>query len=679
MASPTIGDVEAQLEAFSQTFPIHQVSESQGIHVPVSLSWAIDSGEVNPNTRIDSDTDPVASQAVDPPTQAAATFIDGSDPLFSMYNETTAEHDREVAENWRSDADSTIIVSLQNGLFSVTVAILLVVSTLNDTAFYLSQTYQLQLSASLNATYVQPSSSAYPLADWTYTSWSLSLIISLICTVAATLLRQWARRYLQMTQEPRGARNRARVCELVAQGVEMEQLRRIPSVLLGLFHVSVGLVLSGFLTLYLSSDMVDFWITLVVTVVGAGLYFLISVSPLRPNFLISHTPFSSLVWFYWSRLVWLTYKILYNSSIRLPFIGYPTERHLWELARARFSWTLRDTKVATEDLARKRSSALDISVVSRVFSSLDGHEDMEQFLSTIPGFYNSDEVNKDSSALEGLNDKTLAPAIVSFMVHSLSSDLLTQPKKHQRITICLQAMNADVFLLQCTFGQILQTLHSDIFRCIDIVTFALEHLRRDDSDPWVKDFAECIVAIAINRMPLDDGSWIDLAERYLRPSHTQYLREGDDLRLCNVIYLIRQLKDSRLENSNQFKQGGVWRNVLVEALKLEIVHTANDLQLEFCTLLNELDFMALGELQPPGMAQWNAGIVLSCIRTAFVPLREGTATLSTGGQGLVLQWFASHPRNDQWEVVRAEHEVVQEVVALPPLPLEQPPRYADTP
>ncbi len=84
--------------------------------------------EVNPNMRkaffagtwpetclrmgvgIDSDPDGVSSQTVDPSAQAAAAFIDGSNLLFSMYNETTAEHDRKVAENWRSDADSAVIV-----------------------------------------------------------------------------------------------------------------------------------------------------------------------------------------------------------------------------------------------------------------------------------------------------------------------------------------------------------------------------------------------------------------------------------------------------------------------------------------------------------------------------------------------------------------------------------------
>jgi hypothetical protein len=519
------------------------------------------------------------------------------------------------------------------------VAILLGLSYQDASVFYLSRIYQLQLLAVQNGTSTPPPSQfpdppIFSFSVWTSIAWSLSLIISLVCTVIATLLRQWARRHVQITQEPRGARSRARVCELVAQGAEMPQLRRISSVLLGLFHLSVGLFLSGFVSSI--NDNVVFLVTLAVTSICIALYYFVSVVPLSPHFHISHTPFSSLAWFCWSRFVWLTYTLLYNSSLRLPFIRYRTQQHLWELARARLSWTLRDSKVTIEDLARKRSSSLDISAVSRVFDSLDGHEDMEQFLSAIPGFYNSSEVNKDSSVLEGLSDRILAPAIVSFLDRSLSSNLLAKPKMQRRITICLQAMNTDLLLLQCTFGKSLQTLNSDIFRCVDFVGLALEYLRKDDSDPWVNDLAQCILAVAINRIPLDDGTWIDIVDRYLKPQHAQYLREGHNLRLCNLIYLIRQLKISRLQSSNQFKQGGVWGNVLVEALKFEIRSTAYDLQLELRAILDELRSMAPGGVQPSEMAQSNAGLVLSCIPTAFVPLHEATAAPSTGSPAYMM-------------------------------------------
>ncbi|KAH9011652.1 hypothetical protein EDB85DRAFT_1101812 [Lactarius pseudohatsudake] len=586
---------------------------------------------VNLNTDTVSDPDGVSSQTVESSAQVAATIMDGSNPLFSMYNETTAEHDRKMAENWRSDADNAVIV---NGLFSVMVAILLRGSyqdlRLNSqevSAFYLSQIYQLSAGQNTPLPFRVPDPSTFsptPSSVRSSALWSLSLVISLACMVIATLLRQWARQYLHITQELCGPRNRARVRELIVRGVEMEQLRRMSSVLPGLFHLSVLLFLSGLIHSSNNSG-VDLAI-LLIALICIALYCFASVISLSPFGNIFYTPLSSFAWFSWSRVVWLTSTLLYKFSIRLPFIGYRTQLHFWELSRAYLSWTLRDTVVSMEDLARKRSSSLDPSVVSRVFDSLDAHEDLEQFLSTIPGFYDSSEVKKDVSVLERLNDKTLAPAIVSFMDHSLSSNLLTGPKKQQRITICLQAMNADPLLLQCTFRQTLRTLNSDIFKCIDFVRLALEHLHSDDPDPWVKDYAQCVVAVAMNRVHLDDGAWIDIAWRYLKPHHTQYRWEAHNLRLCNFIYLARQLVDSRLQNSDQFEHGRDWHVALVEARKLvDVRGTARELRLEFGSLWHQLVDAAETE-HLSLVTRRNAYTVLSILSTVYTDIPEATTT-----------------------------------------------------
>ena len=525
------------------------------------------------------------------------------------------------------------------------VAILLGLSYQNASVFYLSQIYQLQLLAVQNGTSIPPSQIPTPpifsFSVWTSIAWSLSLIISLVCTVIATLLRQWARRHLQITQEPRGVRSRARVSELVAQGLEMPQLRRMSSVLLGLFHLSVGLFLSGFVSSI--NDNVVFSVALAVTSICAVLYYFVSVVPLFPRFHLSHTPFSSFVWFCWSRFVWLMYGLLYNSSLRLPFIAVATQHKLWEAARVRLSWTLRDTKVTLEDLAHERSSSLDVLVVSRVFNSLDGHDDMEQFLSAIPGFYNSGEVNKGSSLL-GLSEWRIAPAIVSFMDRSLSSKLLTKTKRRRRTMISLRAMDSNILLLQSTFGRALQNLNRAIFGSVEFVGFALKYLRKDDSssDPWVKDFAQCILAVAINRVRLDDRAWIDIADRYLKPDYPQYVREGHDIRLCNLIYLIRRLKVSQLQTSDQFEAGGLWGDVLAEALKFDVMKTEDVLQKD---LVKELDSITPG-VQPSRIAQSNARVLISNIRTAFLShpgiVASANASSSAGNQSPVLEWLTPH-------------------------------------
>jgi hypothetical protein len=42
-----------------------------------------------------------------------ADFTDGSDALFSMYNEMAAERDQKLAENWREDANAIMLLVSQ--------------------------------------------------------------------------------------------------------------------------------------------------------------------------------------------------------------------------------------------------------------------------------------------------------------------------------------------------------------------------------------------------------------------------------------------------------------------------------------------------------------------------------------------------------------------------------------
>lgn len=44
------------------------------------------------------------------PSQAESSFTDGSDVLFSLYNEKAAEYDQKLAENWREDAQGIMLL-----------------------------------------------------------------------------------------------------------------------------------------------------------------------------------------------------------------------------------------------------------------------------------------------------------------------------------------------------------------------------------------------------------------------------------------------------------------------------------------------------------------------------------------------------------------------------------------
>ncbi|KAF8265148.1 hypothetical protein EI94DRAFT_1577801, partial [Lactarius quietus] len=123
-----------------------------------------------------------------------------------MYLDRAAEEDKKMAEAWQADAEGILIFT---GLFSAVVASLISVSIQDiqenpqDTAnFYLSNIYRTMadpnISSSLPAS--PPPFSPPKYAIWVNSFWFLSLVISITCALLATLLQQWARRYLKVTQ-----------------------------------------------------------------------------------------------------------------------------------------------------------------------------------------------------------------------------------------------------------------------------------------------------------------------------------------------------------------------------------------------------------------------------------------------------------------------------------------------
>ncbi|KAH9965663.1 hypothetical protein BGW80DRAFT_1178648, partial [Lactifluus volemus] len=120
----------------------------------------------------------------------------------------TEGEDEKMAHRWQKDADGILIFT---GLFSAALAAFLTVSvqdlkpnSQDTTAFYLANIYQLLADQNISisrtsilATPVQPPVFSPPNSSVLVNSlWFLSLVISLTSALLATMLQQWARRYL---------------------------------------------------------------------------------------------------------------------------------------------------------------------------------------------------------------------------------------------------------------------------------------------------------------------------------------------------------------------------------------------------------------------------------------------------------------------------------------------------
>ncbi|KAF8257263.1 hypothetical protein EI94DRAFT_1818438 [Lactarius quietus] len=159
-------------------------------------------------------------------TTQEADFIDGSGPIFSMYMEMATEEDKKMAEAWKADADGILIFT---GLFSAAVASLISVSIQDirqnpqDTSnFYLSNIYRTMADPNISSSLPSspPPFSPPNHAIWVNSLWFLSLVISITCALLATLLQQWARRYLKVTQPRYSPHRRSRIRAFFAEGVD---------------------------------------------------------------------------------------------------------------------------------------------------------------------------------------------------------------------------------------------------------------------------------------------------------------------------------------------------------------------------------------------------------------------------------------------------------------------------
>ena len=173
----------------------------------------------------------------------------------------------------------------------------------DQTTYLLGQISQ-QLSAlSPNGTYIPPT--PYPQSPPSLSAimvnclWVLSLLISLASALAATLVQQWARRYIQLPQIPSVPTDKARVRSYLFFGTERYHMSRAVEAAPALLHLSVFLFFAGlvlfFFTIYKAVAIVA---SICVGLIGF-VYVILTILPCLDHRCPYRTPMSSFWWYCW--------------------------------------------------------------------------------------------------------------------------------------------------------------------------------------------------------------------------------------------------------------------------------------------------------------------------------------------------------------------------------------------
>lgn len=175
----------------------------------------------------------------------------------------------------------------------------------SQTVFLLGQVSQ-QLAGLANGTYIPPQK--YPSSPPSSSiicvnaMWLLSLVLSTTSALFATLMQQWARRYIQLPQIRSVPSERARVRSFVFLGTVKYAMHHAAETAPTLLHFSVFLFYVGLVIFFFTI----FKLVAVITLVSVGLfgmaYLMLTIIPCLDHNCPYRTPMSSIWWYLWHTL-----------------------------------------------------------------------------------------------------------------------------------------------------------------------------------------------------------------------------------------------------------------------------------------------------------------------------------------------------------------------------------------
>ncbi|KAI0257918.1 hypothetical protein BC834DRAFT_976314 [Gloeopeniophorella convolvens] len=524
-----------------------------------------------------------------------------------MYLEKAEKEDDKMTESWKGDADGILVFT---GLFSAT----------DTSAFYLVHLYQLSVAESNSSSSIplpslpDPSSFSPPSsAIWVNILWFLSLVISLTCALLATLLQQWARRYLRLTRSPVTLHKRARIRSFFKEGVDKLYLPVVVEALPGLLHISVFLFFAGLVVFLSDISKPVFKAILSCICASAGLYVCATLMPLFRYDSPYYTPLSGLAWRCDSVLEFIT-----GSIFALPY--YLFERLLdaanlipnstisssldtifgdWE-DRIAFHWQ-HDITEAAGEVALGLPWQIDGRAIQSFIQTLDEDHEIERLVAGIPGFLHSKVVEEPANVL-------LEPSFGDFLTHSA-------PRRTVRGSVGAFPRLFPVAITDEHLGTL-----------IDWTDFGVVASRRiKDPDQETAFMARSIMAATTAAVGRTDERWFPVMMDQLGVDDStlrRYISHGDDLLLANLLQFLRSDLAAMVRDQATF--GEYCFYILRKDIHIE--RCLPELQHEFCKLWNGIVDTAAADYfdgfrnsHPSSMLAFRLRGLLGVLHPEFVP------------------------------------------------------------
>jgi hypothetical protein len=468
-------------------------------------------------------------------------------------------------------------------------------------AFYLAHIYQ-QLStqpngtqASIPLTLTNPTEPFHPPRSgvWVNGLWFLSLVISLTCALLATLVQQWARRYLRVAYPRCSPHKKARIRAFYRQGVEklhipwtMEAVPMLLHIFLFLFFGGLSVFLFGVhLTIF---KVVTAWIAICVI-----LYACLTSLPIIHKDSPYSTPLSGPVSFCFTGIRHLFFRLLQKfpdieSSICMLLLSRdPGAVHLNDF----YSHSMIKT---AEEFAMRLNPNIDHHSLLWTFESLDQDTDLEKFFEGFRRLCDSETggiLNLQQDFIRP-HRQILSDALIGLMNRTLSSTLVSEFVKLHRMIICTKVVDSTSLL--GPWWILRRVLLGDWYRFLESIDFALfVQDWKNITHPITSFYSQCVGALTVSIVRDRDEHWFKLASGLLNVSKYLlhiYDANGDSMLLANTMFIVRRTVQTYSGSAERHKKDilDASSRTLDTVCKLDIGSTLPELQHEFCGLWNRL-------------------------------------------------------------------------------------------
>ena len=461
-------------------------------------------------------------------------------------------------------------------------------------AFYLANIYK--LLANSNGTHVvippilpDPSTPFSPpkYAVWVNSLWFLSLVTGLTCALLATLLQQWARRYIKVTQPRYNPHKRVQIRAFFAEGVERLHLPWVVEALPILLHLSLSLFFGGLAICLFNINHTVFKVVISWLGVCTCLYLCITFMPIYRHDSPYYAPLSSSAWFLYSGALSLVFRVfpwIVWRGYFAQYFSYSMWEYVGNLRRTYERWALQGITKTAEETVGTVSSEMVGRALKWTFESLYEDDELERFFASIPGFCGSKVFDDPHRSLAQLDSWTSAQALEVFLDHSWSSNLVSEAVKQRRLVICVRA--ADAARLYFASEWILLRVFSGHFRGVLESVEMGRALISNSTNIEMGICAQSIVASIIASVRKRDSGWFALTMDQLGVSENilrDYVSYGDSVLLANLIHIARQIFLSA--NRDLVPQT---HNILRLVSQFDVRNSLPELRHNFCALWNQI-------------------------------------------------------------------------------------------